>query len=366
MVCSGAFLYGVVVSWLIYGANGYTGELVARLAVARGERPILAGRSADRLAPLAEELGLAYRVADLREPAKVRSALDGVEVVAHCAGPYATTARPMVEACLDTRTHYVDLTGELAVFEWVFDRDAAAVEAGVVLLPGAGFDVVPTDCLAAELAAALPTATSLELAFITGGAVSPGTARTGVGEAAAGACRRVDGALVPTPLGEPARSVPFPTGPQRVGATRWGDLVTAYRSTGIPTITVYAGVPARHGFARRLRDAALPLLRFAAVRRLAAAVVGRQTVGPDRVRRADTGVQVWGEVRDPSGASRTATITGPNEYDLTADAVVRTVGYLRRGQGPAGPIRAGAHTPAVALGAAFVAELDGVTVTPPR
>ena len=344
-------------TWLIYGANGYTGELVARLAAARGERPILAGRSGERLAPLAEELDLAYRVADLRDDAALRAALEGVDVVAHCAGPYAATARPMVAACLATRTHYVDVTGEIDVFEWMYAQDAAAAEASVVLLPGAGFDVVPTDCLAVSLAAALPAATSLELAFLAGGGLSRGTARSGLLLAAGGGKRRIDGRLVDTPLGEPSRSVPFPRGERTVAATVWGDLVTAYRSTGIPNITVYTRLPAQTW--------ASQMLRFGPIRRVADLVVRRRLGGPSQERRASSGCQVWGEVRDDTGDTRTAWLTGPNGYDLTADAVVRAVGYVHAGTGPAGPIRAGAHTPATALGAAFVEELDGVSVTVP-
>jgi short subunit dehydrogenase-like uncharacterized protein len=354
MAGNGGILYRGLVTWLIYGANGYTGELVARLAVARGERPILAGRSSERLAPLAEELDLAYRVADLRDDSALRAALEGVDVVAHCAGPYSVTAKPMVAACLATRTHYLDITGEPDVFEWVFAQDAAAAEASIVLLPGAGFDVVPTDCLAASLAAALPTATSLELAFLAGGGASRGTTRTGLSLAAAGGKRRVAGRLVDTPLGDPTRSVPFPRGERSVGATVWGDLVTAYRSTGIPNITVYTRLPERADAAR--------WLRFGPIRAVADLVVRRRVTGPDPDRRARSGVQVWGEVRDDAGATRVATLTGPNVYDLTADAVVRATGYLHAGAGPAGPIRAGAHTPSSALGAAFVEELDAVHV----
>jgi short subunit dehydrogenase-like uncharacterized protein len=149
-----------VSEWMIYGANGYTGRLIARLAVQRGERPILAGRDAAAVGALAAELDLPHRAVSLHDAAGLREALSGVAVVAHCAGPFDLTAAPMVEACLATGTHYVDITGEIGVFEAVFARDDDARAAGVVLLPGAGFDVVPTDCLAAMLHAALPTATS--------------------------------------------------------------------------------------------------------------------------------------------------------------------------------------------------------------
>lgn len=346
--------------WMIYGANGYTGRLAARLAVARGERPVLAGRNHAAVAALAAELGLDHHAVDLADAAGLRAALADVAVVAHCAGPFVDTWAPMVDACLATGTHYVDVTGELNVFEAVYARHEAAVAAGIVLLPGAGFDVVPTDCVAALLAEALPEAVSLELAFRAPGGVSPGTARTGLAMAAAGGLRRVDGALRPTPFGVPQRIVPFPSGARRVGAVTWGDLVTAYRSTGIGDITVYSTVPVR-GRSGRLRAALLGrLLRYGVPRALAARVIGRRVHGPSPRTRAATSTEVWGEVRSGAGEARSATLTGPNAYDLTADALVRAAGRLRTGA-----VAPGAHTPATALGAGFAGELDGVRLYPP-
>jgi short subunit dehydrogenase-like uncharacterized protein len=348
--------------WMIYGATGYTGRLVVAEALARGEKPVLAGRSAGPLAELAASSGLEYRAVDLAEPAALRAALADIDAVAHCAGPFVRTAAPMVAACLATGTHYLDITGELEVFESVFAAHDAAVEAGVVLLPGAGFDVVPTDCLAGLLAAALPGATRLELAFRAGGGVSRGTAKVALAMGAAGARRRIDGELRPTRLGEPRRVAPFPSGPREVGALTWGDLVTAARSTGIPNITVYTRLPATGGWRATV---AQRLLRMAPMRRLAERRLRRRPPGPSAQTRAATGIEVWGEVRDPEGATRSATLTGPNPYDLTADALLQAVGHVLAGTGPAGPIPAGAHTPATALGAGFVRNLTGVEVSGP-
>ncbi len=102
---------------MIYGANGYTGRLVAELAVARGHRPVLAGRRGEPVAALAAQRGLEHRRVDLTGTAGLRGALADVALVAHCAGPFSVTAAPMVAACLATGTHYLDITGEAAVFE---------------------------------------------------------------------------------------------------------------------------------------------------------------------------------------------------------------------------------------------------------
>ena len=136
--------------WLLYGATGYTGRLTAAAAASRGWRPVLAGRSEAPLRALAEPLGLEYRVAPL-EPAPLRAALQGIDAVLHMAGPFSETSRPMVDACLATGTHYLDVTGEAQVFAACYARDREARDAGVCLLPGVGFDVVPTDGLATFL-----------------------------------------------------------------------------------------------------------------------------------------------------------------------------------------------------------------------
>ena len=335
--------------WMIYGANGYTGELVARLAVDRGERPVLAGRNAAAIGALATSLALDAKVVDLGDARALHAALSDVDAVAHCAGPFTRTVRPMVDACLDTRTHYLDVTGEPDVFAYVLGRDADAAAAGVTLLTGGGYDVVPTDCLAAMLAAELPDATSLEIAFKAGGGLSRGTALTGLDISTRGALRRVDGKLVRGPLGQPSRAVAFPSKTRTVGAVTWGDVVTAYHSTGIANITVYSSVPRATPVTR--------LLRFAPVRLLAARAVRRGPAGPSAEARARSGVEIFAEVRSPSGA-RSALLTGPNGYDMTADAVVREMPLLPS-------VKPGAHTPATALGADFVRQLSGVTISMP-
>jgi saccharopine dehydrogenase (NAD+, L-lysine-forming) len=349
---------------MIYGANGYTGRLVARLAVRRGERPILAGRSAAAIQTLARELGLPHRVVALGDRAALAEALQDIAAVAHCAGPFEATATPMVDACLATRTHYLDVAGEINVIERVYARHDAAARAGVVLLPGAGFDVVPTDCLAALLYDALPRATTLELAFLAGGGLSPGTFKVSLRILAQGTVRRVDGRLRATPLGLPRRVVPFPSGPREVGAFRTGDLASAYRSTGIPNITVYALVPRARGLlGRAALGAVRTFLSYQPTRSLAEHLASWRVSGPGPQRRARSRSEFWAEVRDRAGGSRSVTMVGPNGYELTADAVLRSVRYLLAGTGPAGPVVPGAHTPATAFGPGFLRELDRVEIS---
>ncbi len=344
---------------MLYGAYGYTGELVAREAVRRGLRPVLAGRRREPLAALAAELDLPCRSFGLEELSGRPELLD-VAAVLHCAGPFLHTSRPMVQACLAAGVHYLDITGEIVVFEAIFRRDEAARVAGLVLLPGAGFDVVPTDCLAKRLAEALPDADRLELAFTArGGGTSRGTLRTIVaGLPHSGAIRR-QGRLEPVPLAWEAREIEFGCGRRWAMTIPWGDLATAYRSTGIPDIRVYTGTP--RAAIRRLRRLR-PLLPVAGTRPVKGLLdwwVRRTVTGPDEARRAAGRSYLWGRVRNPAGAERTATLETPEGYTLTAAAAVECVERV-----VAGAVRPGAWTPSLAFGAGFVEELPGVEAGP--
>jgi saccharopine dehydrogenase (NAD+, L-lysine-forming) len=343
-------------SWMVYGAYGYTGRLVAALAAERGELPVIAGRDESRLRAISERFELEHRTVDLSDAAGLRRALEGVDVVAHCAGPFSATSRPMVDACLDTRTHYLDITGEIDVFEAVLSRVDEARARDVVLLPGAGFDVVPSDCLAAMLAKALPGAVRLELAIRATSGVSPGTAKTAMESLGTAGRARVGGVIGPIPPDRRRRTVEFADGRAVAHAIAWGDVSTAYHSTGIGDIVVYAALPAAVGAITGVAQMAGPAARSGLVQGALKRLVSRLP-GPSAKARSEGIGQLWGQVTDRNGKRLQGTITTLNGYDLTADSVVRIAQMLA-----AGKVEPGALTPSQAFGADFVRELDGSQV----
>ena len=343
-------------SWMVYGAYGYTGRLVAALAAERGELPVIAGRDERRLRALGERFELEHRTVNLADPSGLRAALEGFDVVAHCAGPFSATSEPMVDACLATKTHYLDITGEIDVFEAVLARHDEALRREVVLLPGAGFDVVPSDCLAALLVRALPGAVRLELALRATGGVSPGTAKTAMESLGTAGRARVGGVIGPIPRDRRRRQVEFADGKATAHAIAWGDVATAYHSTGIGDIVVYAALPPVIGPIMALAQMGGPATRTRIVQGLLKRVVGRLP-GPSAETRGKSQGQLWGEVTDASGNSVTGTVTTLDPYDLTADSVVRIAQRLA-----AGAVAPGAYTPSQALGADFVRQLDGTKV----
>jgi short subunit dehydrogenase-like uncharacterized protein len=341
---------------MVYGAYGYTGRLVAALAAERGELPVIAGRDERRLRELGERFELEYRTVKLSDASELRSALRGVDVVAHCAGPFSATSQPMVDACLDTGTHYLDITGEIDVFEAVLARDEEARARGVVLLPGAGFDVVPSDCLAAMLARALPGAVRLDLAIRASGGVSPGTAKTAMESLGTAGRARIGGAIAPIPPDRRRRQVEFADGRAGVHAIAWGDVATAYHSTGIGDIVVYAALPPAIAPIMALAQVTGGAARTRMVQGVLKRVVGKLP-GPSAETRGKNHGQLWGQVTDAAGHSVSGTVTTLDPYDLTADSVVRIAQRLA-----AGTVAPGAYTPSQAFGADFVRELDGIKV----
>lgn len=340
--------------WMIYGANGYTGELIARDAVRRGFKPVLAGRSRDKVEALARELGLEARVFGLDEPAWLLAQIKGHGLVLHCAGPFSATAAPMIEACLRASAHYLDITGEIAVFEHAQSLNERAGAAGSVICPGVGFDVVPTDCVAAALKNALPDATHLALGFDSRSSFSPGTAKTSIEGLAQGGKIRRDGKIVSVPLAYRVRRIDFGAGEKLAMTIPWGDVSTAWHTTGIANIEVF--IPGSAGIIRgaRLANLIRPLLGLSFVQRLLKARIGKTVVGPDQAKRADQGTYVWGEARNDRGECKVARVHTANVYSLTIDAALAVVGYLLQTRTPGG-----AYTPARLLGADLVTRLPG-------
>lgn len=337
-------------AWMIYGANGYTGELIAREAVRRGLLPILAGRNAEQITALAKSLDLDSRVFSLDAPD-----LDGVGLVLHCAGPFSRTSRAMVDACLAAGAHYLDITGEIEVFETIYARDAEARNRGVALIPGVGFDVVPTDCLAAKLAADLPHADELLLAFSPsrGGRTSRGTMRTAIEGMSKGGAVRREGRIVQVPLAFDVREVPFPGGPKTAVTIPWGDISSAFRSTGIPNIRVYMAA-SRRGAARMKRLARLAwVTAFPGVTSLMQRFVAEG--GPSAEQRTTGRVELWGHVSRGS-EERTMTITTPEGYEFTVRSALAAVERLLDRS------LSGALTPSQAFGAGFAESIEGVVV----
>lgn len=340
--------------WMIYGANGYTGELIAREARRRGHAPVLAGRNRVAIDALATELNLEARIFGLDDAPALAAQIQDQALVLNCAGPFSSTAFPMMEACLATGTHYLDITGEIAVLELAQTLGDRASGAGIVLCPGVGFDVIPTDCVAAALKAALPDATHLALGFDSRSGLSPGTAKTSIEGLAAGGRVRRDGRIVKVPLAWKVRHIDFGNGEKQAMTIPWGDVATAFHTTGIPNIEVFVPASPRLIANARRANWIRPLLAMKWLQKFAQARIAKAVKGPGEAQRDAMPTFVWGEVTNARGERRTARIRTANGYSLTIDGSLHVVDHLLRNSSVAG-----AFTPSTLVGQQLINHLLG-------
>ena len=345
-------------NFLIYGATGYTGTLAAERAAALGLTPVLAGRDPRKARALGEQLGLPWRAFLLDDRDALRNGLKDVAAVLHVAGPFSATSRPMADACVEAGVHYVDVTGEIDVFEALAARDGEAKARGIALLPGAGFDVVPSDCLAAHVVRRLPGATRLKLSIGGFGGLSSasrGTAKTMLEAAGVGTRARRDGRIVELDHA-PHGLADFGRGPRPTVGVSWGDVSTAFRSTAVPDIDVaFEATPAMRRAAaapklvRRLMGAALVQ---AALARL---IERAMPPGPDEAQRQAGRSVIVAEAFDDAGGHAASRLSAPEAYSLTAMTAVE---IARRAA--AGEIPPGSHTPAGAFGPDFILSFEHI------
>ncbi len=338
---------------ILYGSYGYTGRLIAKECLAKKLNVILAGRNKEALQQQITETGFPFEVVDIDDTSSLHSLLLKGKVVIHCAGPFRHTSKAMADACLETKTHYTDITGEYQVFELLADYDQKAKAAGITIMPGTGFDVVPSDCLALHLKNRLPSATHLQLAFtMSKGGLSRGTKKSMVEGMGEDGQIRKNGKLTPLALGAKSMEVDFGSFKTSTLCIPWGDISTAWRSTGIPNIEVYAGASERMIKNAKRAKYINWLLRKRWVKRFLLKKIDKQNPGPSDEKRENGRSYLWGKVSDDKGnqvESRLETLSG---YSLTAKTSVLIAEKIISGN-----FQSGYQTPAMAYGENLILEI---------
>ncbi|MEP6712385.1 MAG: saccharopine dehydrogenase NADP-binding domain-containing protein [Ferruginibacter sp.] len=341
--------------FLLYGANGYTGRLIAKLAASYNLEPIIAGRTEATVMQMAHELHLDYRVVDIDDAAALNKVLADVKLVLHCAGPFAYTAKQMITACLQMGVHYLDINGDISVFEMLKKYDAAAKQKNIMVMPGVGFDVVPTDCIALQLKNELPDASHLKLAFASvGGGLSHGTAITMADKIGEGGAAREDGKIVRKPLGQKGMWVAFGETKLFVMSIPWGDISTAYFTTGIPNIETFTGMAPKVYRLLKLQWAFNWLLRTGFIRNIIKNKIKAKPAGPSDEQRKKSKSLVWGEAENAAGRTVSIAISCYDGYTLTAHTSLIITKKILEGN-----FKAGYQTPAAAYGENLIMEVPG-------
>ena len=333
--------------WLLYGAYGYTGKLIIEEALQRNHKLTLAGRNAKKLEPLAQQYNLDWIAFDLDDVETIVANIAPYELVMHAAGPFIFTSDPMMQACVASKTHYLDITGEIDVFANSFDYDEKAKEQGIVIISGVGFDIVPSDCLLKYVADKLPTATHLELGIRPGSAISGGTLKTSLEGMPHGSARRVNGRIERVPFGQDQKKILYSNGRRSTSTlTPWGDLATAEASTGVPNLDIYMVIPT--GPAVNLTA---KMMKISPIRKLAQAIIDKAVDGPDEETRQTVKTYLYAKASNENNEVE-AWLETMEGYQLTAKSSVRAIERVLDSN------LSGTLTPSLAFGADFILEFD--------
>jgi short subunit dehydrogenase-like uncharacterized protein len=341
---------------LIYGATGYTGRLIVRRALARGLRPIIAGRDRQAIASMAASCGVEWMSARVDDAARLRSLTSAANVLINAAAPFVSTSAALVDACIATGTHFLDITGEAESIEATAKWHDEAVQRRVMLMPGAGFDVVASDCLAAHVARRLPGARVLKLGFDISQPISRGSLKTSIEMAGRGVLVRRGGRLVRVAQGSLAYCFDYGYGPRVSLGVNLGDVSTAFFTTGIPNIETYlrATLPVWGAITTdRYWGWLLATLPW---QTLLKAQTTWLPDGPSPQARSRGWAIVVADANDSNGRCVRARLRTADRYWFTA---LSTIGIAERIL--AGESVAGFQTPASVLGPDFARTLDGVS-----
>jgi short subunit dehydrogenase-like uncharacterized protein len=319
---------------LIYGATGYTGQLIAEEAARSGLDFAVAGRDRVKVNALARRLGVPGRAFTLDDPSTVRAELRGARVLLNVAGPFSLTAQALIEASIAEGVHYLDTTAEFAIYAVAEAQSAAAAAAGVMLAPGVGWDVVPSDAVAVRAAGRTPRPVRLRVALKVTGGFSRGSVSSAAGIGDLIGLVRSEGELIRLPAPAPA-AFDFGTGPEDFAPVPMGDLITAWHSTGLRNIEVFMR-----------SEGAIP-------------TPGEQLPdGPTAAERAVGRYWALAEVTDADGSVVRSVIETPTGYMYTQLSAVAAAGRVLDGQHPAG-----FQTPSSAFGPEFAAGIADSHIT---
>lgn len=343
--------------WLLYGAYGYTGKLIIEEALKHGLKPVIAGRNGEKVKALAEKKDLEHEIFDLEKEEKINSIISEYDIIFNAAGPFKHTNLPLVKACLRGETNYLDITGEIGVFEQNFSFQQEAINKDIAIISGVGFDVVPSDCLSVYLSDQILNPHELELGILALSQSSPGTMKTMIENIPHAVVVRRDGELKEKKFGEDPKTIKFLDKSRELFPIGWGDVATAYRSTNIPNITAYMPLPrqfenamTKYGFFVR------NLFKVNILRRLAKRWVEKSIKGPDKETRETGNSQIWGKVKNQEGEEAEAWLSTIEAYKLTAISAIKSVKRIMKSN------LKGVLTPAQAFGKEFILEFPDTKI----
>ena len=342
--------------WMLYGCYGYSGELILKEALRKGLKPIIAGRSEEKVTKLAEKHQLPFRVFDLSSFATIEQNISDCDLVFNAAGPFTSTCIPMLKACLNAKIHNLSLAGEIPILEELHRYHQEAKAQGVIIGVGLGFDVMPTDAMANKAKELLPDATHLLIGLNGPNDMSRGSMKEffeQIGEQAF--WQRRNGKLVES---KPRSTyMDFGNGRKLSSSIAWGDTASAYHSTGIPNIDVFSAVSKADLLLIKTLDALGFLFKFKRIQKITNKCIDKLLSGPDEKKREQGLTYLCAEANNAKGNKVRIYMTTPSAYKITYLGAVFAIQEVLEKPKSEG----GYYTPAQLLGTETISRIEGVS-----
>jgi len=342
--------------WMLYGCYGYSGELILKEAIRKGLHPIIGGRSKKKVSALAQKYKLAFRVFDLSSQTAIEDNIADCHLVFNSAGPYSSTCIPMLKACLNRGVHNLSLAGEIPILEALHGYHQEAKEKGTVVAVGLGFDVLPTDSMSNHLKHLLPDATHLTLGMDGPNDMSRGSMKEffeQIGEHPFWVRR--NGKLVAS---KPRTTyMDFGNGKKLASTIAWGDTASAFHSTGIPNIEVFAAISKADWLTIKTLDGLSFLFKFKSIQKLANTCIDCLLSGPDEETREKGQTFMTAVASNGSGEKIKINMSTPTGYKITYLGAVYAIEHMLK----QAPVEGGYYTPAQLLGEKAICNIEGVS-----
>jgi short subunit dehydrogenase-like uncharacterized protein len=335
---------------ILYGANGYTAKLILDEMRTRGIIPVIAGRSIYAINALADKYKLSPQIFSLKDYQVVKNNLQGTHTLLNCAGPFSETAEKLMDACMETKTNYLDVTGEIKIFEAAWKRNEKAKEVGITILPGVGFDVITTDCISKKLKEEMPEANFLRIGIASKKSkISRGTLISAINQFGEDCIIRESGNLIPIRWGSRTRTIDFGLFRSDTIAVQWGDVCNAFYSTGIPNIEAYLSLPSVLIKLLKKSELFKKFVSSEFLKQNLIKFVSRRIKGPDQKQRNKAEIFIWGEVENTKGEKLEQVYEFPDGYALTAKSAAEVVLRILKDK-----LNSGTQTPSLAFGSNFM------------
>lgn len=334
---------------LLYGANGYSAQLIIEELLSKNILPVVAGRTHNKIKSAATKFGCEFKIFDLDDFETICNEIVNFKVVLNCAGPFQFTAEKLIKACIKEKVNYIDITGEIPVIEYAWSKNDEAKKAGICIIPSVGFDVIPTDCLSVITARKIKNPQSLEILLQNENVkISRGTLITTIEMMCNSGKLRKEGKIIDSPIGEKVFVKDIGEKKYYGISIPWGDVASAYYSTGIKNITVYLGVNRIIYSLRKVLLQLIKLLRVNLIKSGIIRIIKLLVTGPDEKKRKKVKSYIITSVK--------------NEIESCTDINLVTEGYTLTKIGAATAVerilqgidKKGTLTPAMAFGYDFV------------